>query len=80
MRQICELRDVVYKGYCVGSIQSEEANDCHTTFFPGGYPLALKSAEAQEFLFDNRETIVGQASELVIGLTTENGIARFANF
>ena len=63
-----------YNGrYCLGVIASDEEDVCHDLFIPESHPLAVKSQDIQDFLFTNRDWITATSSQLVIGLTSDNG-------
>ena len=69
--QICAAHEILYNGYCLGVITSEDAGACDKIFLPNSYSLAIKSQEFQDFILSKRELIAASSSQLVIGLTSD---------
>ena len=72
--QVCSEEYISYNGrYCHGVIASDEEDVCHDLFMPESHPLAVKSQDIQDFLLTNRDWVTATSSQLVIGLTSDNG-------
>ncbi|XP_041471581.1 uncharacterized protein LOC121421048 [Lytechinus variegatus] len=72
--QLCTDNQILFRGYCIGVVETEGDGICNDAFLPGSYPLAIKSEDIQNLLLENRERLP-VAKELVIGLRSDvNGV------
>nr|XP_054761373.1 uncharacterized protein LOC129267772 [Lytechinus pictus] len=72
--QLCTDNQILFRGYCIGVIETEGDGICNDAFLSGSYPLAIKSQDIQNLLLENRERLP-VAKELVIGLRSDvNGV------
>ena len=70
--EICGDDVVRYDGYCMGSINSRQANGCDAIFSQGSQPLKITSQATQDFIANNFKKLrIGYASEYIIGLRAE---------
>ena len=67
--------NVIYNGFCVGVVESDEHDACERIFMPRSSPFAIKSQEVQTSIFSKREIFSSSSSHLafVFGFTSDEG-------
>ena len=55
--RVCGNRNLELGGYCLGSVDSQDQLACDQIFSVGSGPLIVNSADQQNELWDNRNTL-----------------------
>ena len=77
--QLCpSATNVVYNGFCIGVVESDEDNACHNIFMPNSYPIAIKSNEFETYIISEKRLFNSSsghfAFRLGLGLDLENDL------